>query len=235
MGHITILGSGTCNLVPEKAAASVLIEQHDLRLVYDFERGIAIRLTEAGLAQDDVEHIFISHFHPDHLTDLYPYLHAASWSHIDARTKDVTIYGPKGAKALLGQMFEVFGWDELGRNFNVTVQEVEGGLTISGQTLQVVDLHHSHGLRLGSVAIAGDASLNDALIGLIKSAELAVFDAGHITDDEICTLAAKTQAKKLVCSHQYRPLDEEKLNQRARQLGYNGRIIVASDLMKFEF
>lgn len=202
--------------------------------MYDFGRGTAVRLVELGLKQDDIEHIFLSHFHPDHVTDLYPYLHAASWSQIDARTKDLTIYGPKGTKPFLDRMFSVFGWGELGRGFTVHVQEVEDNLTLSGEKFRVKDLQHSHGLRIGDVVIAGDASLNDSLIDLIASAKIAVFDAGHLTDEEICRLGAKTQAEKLVCSHQYRTLDQKELNEQAGRMGYEGSIIVASDLMRFE-
>lgn len=234
MNKMTILGSGTCNLLADKAAASVLIEKNNMRLVYDFGRGVATRLVEAGLRQDDIEHIFISHFHPDHVTDLYPYLHAASWSQVDARTKDLTIYGPAGTKAFLEKMFSVFGWSQLGRNFTVTVRDVEREVVIAGETLEVKDLQHSHGLKLGGVAIAGDAGLGEPLVQLLDSAKLAVFDAGHLTDDEICELAARTQAEKLVCSHQYRALDEARLNATAKALGFHGTIIVAKDLMEFE-
>lgn len=231
---LTILGSGTCNLVANKAAASVLIEKNTMRLVYDFGRGIAVRLAECGLKQDDIEHIFISHFHPDHVTDLYPYLHAASWSQIDPRTKDLTIYGPKGTEKFLAKMFSVFGWGELGRNFKVNIRDVEKEVTIAGETIEIKDLQHSHGLKLGEIAIAGDASLNDPLVQLLDSARLAVFDAGHLTDNEICDLAVAVQAERLVCSHQYRTLDEANLNMSAKKLGFNGTIIVANDFMQFE-
>lgn len=231
---LTILGSGTCNLDPKKAAASVLVAKGELRLVYDFGRGTATRLAEAGLKQDDIQHIFLSHFHPDHVTDLLPYLHAASWSQIDARTKDLNIYGPTGTKEFLRKLFGVFGQKELGRNFSITVHELrDGKFGISKQEFLIIDLHHSRGLRFDNFAIAGDAQINADLENLLKDVELGVFDAGHITDDEICALAAKTQAKTLVCSHQYRPLDEKKLNKQAKTLGYEGRLVVAADLMDF--
>lgn len=232
---LTILGSGTCNLISDKAAASVLIEKNGMRLVYDFGRGVATRLAECGLKQNDVEYIFISHFHPDHVTDLYPYLHAASWSHIDSRTKDLTIYGPKGTEELLRKMFSIFDKNELSRNFTVHVHDVEGEINIAGEAIAVEDLQHSHGLRINEIAVAGDASLNDSLVQLLNSAELAVFDAGHLTDDEICELAATVQVEKLICSHQYRVLDEAKLNASAKKMGFNGTLIVANDFMKFEF
>lgn len=233
---LTVLGSGSCNLLPEKAAASAFIQYNGLSLIYDFGRGAAVRLTELGLKQDDIEHIFISHFHPDHVTDLYPYLHAASWSQIDKRTKDITIYGPVGTRDFLGKMFDVFGWEEMGRGFRVNIYDIDGNvLRIGHQQLELSNLGHSHGLKLGNIAVAGDASLNDELVSLLRGADIGVFDSGHISDEEICLLAVRTQAIKLVCSHQYRKLNETLLNRQAHSAGYTGDIIVASDLMSFEF
>ena len=232
--RLVILGSGTCNLVPEKAAASVLIELNGMRLIYDFGRGIATRTTEVDLKQDDVEHIFISHFHPDHLSDLDPYLQAASWSQIDVRNKDINIYGPPGTKSFLKKMFAVFEWGKIGRDFAINIHDIKGGeLSIMGQHLGVVDLHHSHGLRFGQYAIAGDADVNDDLIALLKGTKIAIFDSGHITDKEIVDIAVQTQAQTLVCSHQYRSLNEERLNIDAKTKGFKGQLVVAHDLMEF--
>ncbi len=87
--RIVLLGTGTCQLQTHRMASSVLVELDDLRLVYDLGRGIANRLAEIGMKQDDVEHVVLSHFHPDHLSDLIPYLQATSWSRIDPRAKDL--------------------------------------------------------------------------------------------------------------------------------------------------
>jgi ribonuclease BN (tRNA processing enzyme) len=229
--QLTILGSGTCNLAADKAAASVMIEHGGLRVVYDFGRGTSIRLTELGLHQDDVEHIFLSHFHPDHVSDLIPYLHAASWSQIDPRSTDLTIYGPVGVKEFIEKLFSAFDWkQEFSRGFKITVREIaDGPLTIGGERFDVVDLHHSRGLRFDNYAIAGDSSLHADLVHLLSGAEVGVFDAGHITNDEVVELAIRSQARQLVCSHQYRELDEVKLNDAAEAKGFTGHITVAHD------
>jgi ribonuclease BN (tRNA processing enzyme) len=89
------------------------------------------------------------------------------------------------------------------------------------------------GIRFGSYAIAGDANLNDNLIKLLKNVRLGIFDAGHLTDDEIVELAMSTQAETLVCTHQYRILDEVDLNERAKSRGFTGTLVIARDLMEF--
>jgi ribonuclease BN (tRNA processing enzyme) len=128
MNRLTILGSGSTNLIPGQGAASALVELDGTRLVFDMGRGTASRLAESRLRQDDIQHLFLSHFHPDHVTDLHPYLHAASWSQLDRRTKDLNIYGREGTKDFIAKMFSVFDWkEELMRGFKVRVHEVQPG------------------------------------------------------------------------------------------------------------
>lgn len=234
MTKITLLGTGTCNLTAERAAASVLVEIDGLKLVYDFGRGTATRLAELGLKQDDIACIFLSHFHPDHVTDLLPYLHAASWSQIDRRTKDLVIYGPMGVESFIAKLLAMFDPQELQRGYMVQGYKLpDEPWSIGGHKFEVVDLHHSRGLRFGSCAIAGDAELSEDLVAFLRGSELAIFDAGHINDEQISELAAATQVPQLICSHQYRPLDEVKLNAMAHARRYTGRIVVGQDLMEF--
>ena len=57
MDRLVLLGTGTCQLEEHRAASAVLLEMGDLRLVFDFGRGVATRLTGLGLkeAKDLVE------------------------------------------------------------------------------------------------------------------------------------------------------------------------------------
>ncbi len=246
--RIVLLGTGTCQLQSHRLASSVLVELDGLRLIYDFGRGIANRLAELGLRQDDVEHVVLSHFHPDHLSDLIPYLHAASWSRIDPRGKDLHIYGPIGLEVQLMRLLSLFGPDNLSparsggsERFGVRLHEIrEDHLTIGGREFGFADLPpaDNHGLELShdgrTCVFTGDSSFHRQEIEFLRGVDLAVIDSGHLDDEEIVALAAATQVPRIVCSHLYRELDEERINEQARAKGYTGRLIVGRDLMAFE-
>lgn len=240
-GKLTILGTGTCQIQVNKVASSVFLELGDTRLVYDFGRGVTQRLGELGLKQDDLRDIVISHFHPDHVSDLIPFLHAASWSKIDPRKAELNIYGPSGVRAFFERLTDLFKPDELVRNtYKVTVHEInEDQFAIGEQVFDFVELPpaNNHGLKFVSnnktYAMTGDSHFHVQEINFLKLVDLAVIDSGHISDQEIVELAVKSQAKMVVCSHQYRELNEEDLNRQARDFGYHGRIVVAEDLMSF--
>ena len=240
--RIVLLGTGTCQLQIHRMASSVLVELEGLRLVYDFGRGIAHRLVELGLCQDDVEHIVLSHFHPDHLSDLVPYLHAAAWSRIDPRGKDLHLYGPEGLRVQLMRLLSLFGPTTLcHERFEVHLHEIHGErFELGSRELGFADLPPAgnHGLAIPhagrTFVFTGDSSYHPQEVAFLRGAELAVVDSGHLEDREILELAARTQVPRIVCSHLYRELDENELNAGARAAGYTGHLIVGRDLATFE-
>jgi ribonuclease BN (tRNA processing enzyme) len=248
MDRLVILGTGTCQLEEHRAASAALVEMGDLRLVFDFGRGVATRLAGLGLAQDDVEHVVLSHFHPDHVSDLIPYLQAAAWSQVDPRSRDLHVWGPTGLDVQLMRLLSLFGPHDLARpeRYRVVLHEVRGEeLTIEGRNGELHGLVFgdlppagNHGLKWTwkgrTYVLTGDSSFHEQEVALVTGAELAVIDAGHLTDDEIVELAAATGAGTLVCSHLYRELDAADLGERAARRGYGGRIVVGRDLMSFE-
>jgi len=236
---IILLGSGSCNIVPKRMAASVLIQKDGRNIVFDFGRGTAIRLAELGVKQNEVTTIILSHLHPDHITDLYPFLHAASWSHVDSRDTDLTIYGQPGTSSFIPKLLSVFGPEQLSRHFSIGTVDLTTAspVEVEGLRLQFIDLHHSFGMKFENngkqYAIMADSSLHDDLIDALRDVDLGIFDSGHLTDEEIIQLAVKSQAKQLVCSHQYRELDQADLNEKARSKGFTGQLVVGYDLMEY--
>jgi len=239
--QLVLLGTGTCQLQEHRVASSALIELADLRLVFDFGRGVAMRLAALGFAQDDVAHVALSHFHVDHVSDLVPYLHAGSWSGIDPRTRDLHVWGPEGLEALMGGMLELFDGLLRDDGFGVEVHEVAGdSMTIEGHEFLLADLPPAgnRGLKFvcGDVtcALTGDSHFHEREIDFLTGADVAIIDAGHSSDDEIVELASRCGARKLVCSHLYRDLDRDALARRAADRGFGGEIIVGADLMTFD-
>ena len=238
---ITILGSGTCQLEKDRMASSVLIELGDLKLVFDFGRGVSQRITELGLKQDDVRNVFLSHFHPDHISDLIPFLHAACWSRIDKRKLDLHIYGPPGVKVMMMRLLSLFGGDDiLSKEYDIQLHEISAGkFSINRQEFEMLYLPpaSNHGLRFESsgkiCVLTGDSHFHDALVDALRGVDLAVIDSGHLSDDEILNLAVQSQARIIVCSHQYRELDEKVLGMAATSRGYRGKIVLARDLESF--
>jgi ribonuclease BN (tRNA processing enzyme) len=241
--RLVLLGTGTCQLQEHRIASSALLELGDLRLVFDFGRGVATRLVSLGLRQDDVRHVVLSHFHPDHLSDLIPYLHAAAWSQIDPRREDLHVYGPIGLEVQLMRLLSLFGTDNLVRreHYRVHLHEVRGEeLEVAGRRFDYGDLPpaDNHGLKFTAAgrvcALTGDSFFHDREVAFLTGVDLAVIDSGHLSDEEIVELAVRSGAGWIVCSHLYRELDAGELEARAQKEGYTGRITVGRDRQSFD-
>lgn len=244
--RLIILGTGTCQIQKERMASSVLIDLGIIKVLYDIGRGTCQRIIEAGYKLSEIDHIILSHFHPDHFSDLIPFLHASSYSKIDPRTHDLNIYGPIGTKKLIGGLTELVRPDELilQKQYNVNIREItENTIKINGLTFDFAELPprepiENRGLRFetnGKVyAITGDSKYHQQEIDFLKNAFLGIINSSILTDEEIVDLAVKTNAKKLICSHLYRVLDREKLQKEAERQGYKEEIIIAKDLMSFD-
>src|SRR5207249_6269973 len=142
MSSMTLLGTGTCQIEMERRASSVLIELDGLWVLFDCGHGVVQRLLEAGVQHNEVEHIVLSHFHPDHVSDIVPFLQAGAWSKRNPRTSDINIYGPSGVHNIIDGILQVFGPGALKQpSYEIVVHEVtEERFAIDSYTFDFVSL-----------------------------------------------------------------------------------------------
>ncbi len=241
MSSLTLLGTGTCEIELERRASSVLIKLDSLHVLFDCGHGVLQRLLEVGVQHKDIQHVVLSHFHPDHVSDLVPLFHAGAWSRSSPRSTDLHIYGPPGVQKLIDGLVSIFGMHAFATpSYSLIVHEVsEGYLQIGPQRFEFVSLPPAgnHGLRFEwdgkRCAITGDSDFHEAEVAFLKDVDLAVIDAGHITDGQIVDLAVTSRAKTIVCSHQYREINADHLQTHAEQQGYQGMIEVGQDLESY--
>lgn len=241
MSSITLLGTGTCQIEHERRASSVLLELDGLLVLFDCGHGVSQRLLEAGISHDKLSYIVLSHFHPDHVSDLIPLLQAGAWSRRDARTSDLHIYGPRGVHDLVGGLINLFGLSSFTQpSYALHTHEVSlNHFEIGTQSFDFTSLPpaRNHGLRFEwrgkHYAITGDAHFHAQEIAFLNDVDFAVIDSGHLEDEQIVQLAAQSQAKVIVCSHLYREIDALRLQAWAMDEGYTGTILVGRDLMSF--
>jgi ribonuclease BN (tRNA processing enzyme) len=238
---LTLLGTGTCQIEFERRASSVLLELDHTYILFDCGHGVVQRLLEAGVQHNQVQHIVLSHFHPDHVSDLIPFLQAGAWSRRNPRTTDIHIYGPAGVQDVVNGLMHIFKPSSFQQpSYSVIVHEIAAGpFEIDALHFESVSLPpaDNHGLRFEwhgqRYALTGDSYFHDEEIAFLEDVDLAVIDSGHIEDSDIVDLAVASQAKCVVCSHLYREIDAARLQVQAVQRGYGGTIIVGRDLMSF--
>ncbi len=241
MSSMILLGAGTCQIESERRASSVLIQLDDLPVLFDCGHGVLQRLLEAGISHNELNHIVVSHFHPDHVSDLIPLLHAGAWSRRNPRSSDLHIYGPPGLQRIIDGFRDIFGESALQQPaYDILVHEIHSGqFSIDRYEFDFMSLPPAgnHGLRFKwgdkYYAITGDSNFHEHEVAFLHNVDLAIIDSGHLEDDEIMQLAVASQAKTIICSHLYREIDAPKLQTLAEKAGYEGTILVGRDLMSF--
>ncbi|MCV6823025.1 MBL fold metallo-hydrolase [Halocynthiibacter sp. SDUM655004] len=87
---------------------SSLLEMDGKRIVVDCGLGVARGLVNAGMSLKELETIFITHLHSDHLLELGPLIHTA-WT--TGLAQEVTVFGPEGTRAYFAGFLQSMSFD----------------------------------------------------------------------------------------------------------------------------
>ena len=88
--RLTILGSGSPEPYARRASSGYLLEIGNEKLLFDCGGGVVSRLIEAGHGPGDIDYVFFSHLHSDHMLDYARLVHA-SW---EMNGKPLKVFGP---------------------------------------------------------------------------------------------------------------------------------------------
>ncbi len=108
--RLVILGSkgGPSLRTAERMPTSNLIEIGGKVCVVDCGLGVTARLVKAGVKLADIDYIFITHLHSDHLLELGPLLHTAWTTNLHKR---ITVFGPVGTEEYLNHFYQSLSFD----------------------------------------------------------------------------------------------------------------------------
>lgn len=152
--RITLLGTGGPRPDPERQGPATLVEAARLSLLFDAGRGVATQLARAGVQAEDLDAIFLTHHHYDHIGGLGDLIMAA-WN--NGRSKPLPIFGPLGTDQIIDGMFDhVYARDI---NFRIAEEWVHGRLLDHPRDLvdvrvvisQRIDLAHTVEVTVGQV------------------------------------------------------------------------------------
>lgn len=117
--RLTVLGASGTYPGPGEACSGYLVRRDGFALWMDAGNGTLGRLQQ-HVAIEEVGAVFLSHVHPDHVADLYPFLYARAFH--PERLAAVPVFAPPGARDHLARLLsedarerfaEVFAWRDL--------------------------------------------------------------------------------------------------------------------------
>jgi ribonuclease Z len=93
--RVTLLGTGCPQCDPARMGPANLVRADGMSFLVDCGSGVTQRLVEAGSAGRELDAVFLTHLHSDHLLDLYQ-LVVSSWH--QGRGRKQRVFGPKGTR-----------------------------------------------------------------------------------------------------------------------------------------
>ncbi len=250
---ITVLGSGTVTPRLRRNASGLLVEAVGRRILVDMGPGTIRRLCEADIDVRTIDAIFITHFHPDHVSDLVPFLFASNYGFGPVREERFYLVGPEGLEQFYGGLVAVYQDWIIPKGDRLERMEVGADtreeFSVYGITCESAPSRHHYpsvSYRIvaegKSVVISGDTDVSDNLVRLAEAADVLICECslpdgrkvpGHLVPSEAGRIARDAGAATLVLTHFYPPCDDvDVIAQAAAE--YDGKVLRAEDLMVIE-
>lgn len=243
--RLHFLGTGTIIPDPNRSCSSVLMETAKEKILIDIGAGTLRQLAKEAIDLHRITYVFITHFHPDHVSDLIPFLFALRNSYVEAENEMLRVWGPRGMLSYIRGMELAYGRWVQNPTERVKFYELKRRLLdFPGFRLiwnRVIHKNESVGFRfeLGgrAVAFSGDSGYCQELIRLCKNADIAVIECshadefaveGHLSPSLAAKIADAAGVKKLVLTHFYPDAAGSDVEAVAQKY-FNGEIVLAND------
>jgi ribonuclease BN (tRNA processing enzyme) len=251
---LVVLGSGTSLPHPLRAAPGYWLETEGGRALLDISADVPHRMAREELDWVNLDAIWISHFHLDHMGGLAPFLFGTrSAPQTQQRVHPLSIYGPAGFIKILHAIDQANDYRLLQQPFPVDLKEVDPGNEfellpgLKSVTFSTPHTRESLAIRLkdknGSVLVyTSDTGYSEELVDFASGAGMLLMECSfhknkpvktHLELTEAMQLAKKCKPQMLVLSHLYFEWDGIDLAADARKL-WSGETIAAFDGLRLE-
>ncbi len=251
---LVVLGSGTSVPHPQRASSGFWLETAGGSLLLDASAPAVHRVAQEQLDWVNLDAIWISHFHLDHVGGLAPLLFGTKYApQTQARRKLLTIYGPRGLKKLLEAFDHANDYGLLKQPFPVEVREVAPRETFNifpelrAETFSTPHTSDSLALRLeeqggASLVYTSDTGYTDALADFARGVDLFLMECSfphskpvesHLELQDAMQLAEHATPRRVMLAHLYPQWDGIDIAAEAKKF-WPGETIEARDGLKIE-
>jgi ribonuclease Z len=191
---VTLLGTGSPTPAMNRFGPSTLVEAGEQKFLFDAGRGALQRLTQLKVRWPDVEGVFLTHLHSDHLVGL-PDLWLTGSFLSPGRKSPLRVWGPSGTKRMMAQLAQAYEYDIgirqkddrlLPEDVAILAEDISEGFVYEkgGVKITVFEVDHkpvkAYGYRIDyagrSVVLSGDTSVSENLIRHAQSVDLLVHE-----------------------------------------------------------
>ena len=191
--EVTLLGTGTPRPSIERFGSATLINAGGQYFLFDAGRGATIRLQQAGVTPNQIDKVFLTHLHSDHISGLDD-LWITGW--VWQRQQLLRVNGPAGTHQLVKGLRDAYAADIAYRVANVDLDDgkakIEGveiepgvvyqqqGVTIRAFLVEHAPVKPAYGYRVEFgdrvVVVSGDTTYSENLVKHAQQADLLIHE-----------------------------------------------------------
>ena len=195
MIKVSLLGTGTPVPAMSRFGPSILVEAGSQTFLFDAGRGAMQRLAQLEVRWQDVDGVFLTHLHSDHVVG-FPDLWLTGWLVGAGRDRPVRVWGPRGTQRMMSKLEEAYDFDIRIRLYDdrrapngvlLFAEDITEGVAFEkdGVTITAFEVDHSpvwpaFGYRLDydgrSVVLSGDTRVSTNLIRYAQGVDLLVHE-----------------------------------------------------------
>jgi ribonuclease Z len=216
--RVTLLGTGAPPPRLDRFGPSTLVEVGGKKFIFDAGRGATQRLHQLGIPFGDVDGMFLTHHHSDHVVG-FPDLWLTGWigRPWGRRSVPLEVWGPEGTQQMMEHLPQAFAVDIRVRRRNyppegvkLVAHEIEEGVVLDSDGLEISAFEVDHGgeelpafgYRIDyagrSVVLSGDTTFNENLIRHAEHADVLVHEVTAAGDG---TAENAQQLKRIAANH----------------------------------
>jgi ribonuclease Z len=201
---------------------SILIEAGGQTYLFDAGRGAMQRLAQLKVRWQDVDGVFLTHLHSDHVVG-FPDLWLTGWLVGAGRDRPVRVWGPRGTQKMMSKLEEAYDFDIrirlyddrvppkgvllLAEDINEGVAFEKGGLTITAFDVDHSPVWPAFGYRVDyggcSVVLSGDTRVSENLIRYAQGVDLLVHEVA--SPESFQRAGVRPERAKSVIDHHSTP------------------------------
>jgi len=254
MLKLTVLGSGTSVPHPRRSSSAHWLDAGGGTLLLDISGPAIHRMAQEALDWANLDAVWVSHFHLDHVGGLAPFLFGTKHApQTRERRKPLTVFGPRGTEKLLRRFDEAGDYKLFTQPFPLEVRELaprtefEVFDSLRAETFSTPHTSESLALRLTATdgttfVYTSDTGFTEALAGFARAADLFLMECSffrskpvrtHLELEDAMRLARLSGARRVMLAHLYPEWDGVDIADEARKF-WDGEVIEARDGLRLD-